>query len=146
MESWIPPAEGGFPAVVEHLGPDLEQEVRSFPRPLHLLFLDHALAHHLVDRGFHEPRADPFAVALTLAIVDDGSGVVGTGRGTLHSRVVIARRSAAWWVTHLGDLEGPDVWVLQRAGVGHRALESSGQAHPCISLNVVTTTHTCSLP
>jgi hypothetical protein len=38
------------------------------------------------------------------------------------------------------------IWVTQRrrksgsaaAGVGHRALEGSGQAHPCISLNVVT--------
>src|SRR6266542_2876269 len=38
----------------------------------------------------------------------------------------------------LGDPEAPEVWVLQRAGVGHRALEGSGQAHPCISLNVVT--------
>ena len=39
----------------------------------------------------------------------------------------------------LGDPEAPEVWVLQRAGVGHRALEGSGQAQPCISLNVVTT-------
>jgi dihydrofolate reductase len=38
----------------------------------------------------------------------------------------------------LGDPEAPEVEVLQRAGVGHRALEGSGQAHPCISLNVVT--------
>jgi len=38
----------------------------------------------------------------------------------------------------LGDPEAPEVGVLQRAGVGHRALEGSGQAHPCIPLNVVT--------
>ena len=38
----------------------------------------------------------------------------------------------------LRDPDALDVGVPQRAGVGHRALEGSGQTRPCISLNVVT--------
>ena len=34
--------------------------------------------------------------------------------------------------------DAPEVEVLQPAGVPNRAREGSGQAHPCISLNVVT--------
>ncbi len=44
--------------------------------PLHLLFLHHALAHHLVHRRFHKARADPLAVAVALAVVRDEAGIV----------------------------------------------------------------------
>jgi len=49
--------------------------MRSLWRPLHLL-LDHALAHDLVDRGLGERCADPLAIAVALAIVDDRGRVV----------------------------------------------------------------------
>src|SRR4051794_32015913 len=40
-------------------------------RPLHLLFLNHALAHHLVHRRFDKTRADSLAIAIALAVVRD---------------------------------------------------------------------------
>jgi hypothetical protein len=63
---------------------------------MHLLFLHHPLAHDVIDRGLRETSADPFAAAITLAIVDDRSGV-GRGRrsrassGCLYARAHTAR-------------------------------------------------------
>ena len=39
--------------------------------PLHLLLLDHALADHLVHRGFNEGSADHLAVSVAFAEVRD---------------------------------------------------------------------------
>jgi len=39
--------------------------------PLHLLLLDHALADHLVDRGFNEGRANHLVVPVAFAKVRD---------------------------------------------------------------------------
>ena len=39
--------------------------------PLHLLLLDHALADHLVHRGFNEGSADQLVVPVTFAEVRD---------------------------------------------------------------------------
>jgi len=46
---WVPPFEGRPQIVVQHLRPHLEQQMRALLGPAHLLFLDHPLAHYLVD-------------------------------------------------------------------------------------------------
>src|SRR5438105_2161397 len=63
----IPASEGVGQLVVEEACPDLEQEVGTLRCPAHLLLLDHALAHHLVDRRLYERVRDRLtgAVALT---------------------------------------------------------------------------------
>jgi hypothetical protein len=66
--------------------------MRAFRRPLHLLLLHHALADHLVDRGLHEARADPFAIAIALAVVDDEARVVRDVGGELADIREHARR------------------------------------------------------
>src|SRR4249920_3353189 len=43
--------------------------------PAHLLFLDHALADHLVDRGLSERGGDDLASAVALPVVRDPAGV-----------------------------------------------------------------------
>src|SRR5438477_94097 len=45
--------------------------MRSAGCPLHLLLFYHALADHLVDRGFNEGRADHLAVSVAFAKVRD---------------------------------------------------------------------------
>jgi hypothetical protein len=60
VEPWVPAAEGAFEIVVQDLGAGLEQQVCASWRPLPLLLLGEPLAHHLVDRGFDEGRADRF--------------------------------------------------------------------------------------
>jgi hypothetical protein len=45
---WIPSAKRFVPIFVEYLSADLEEEVGTAWSPLHLLLLDHPLAHHLV--------------------------------------------------------------------------------------------------
>src|SRR5215510_8416282 len=47
----------------------------STPTPLHLLFLGHPLAHHLIHSRLDKTRADPFAVSITFAIVRNKSPV-----------------------------------------------------------------------
>jgi hypothetical protein len=71
LKVWIPVTKGVFPVLIEHAGPDLQQEMGSALRPLHLLLLYHALAYHLIDRRLLEVRADQFTVAVTLAVVWD---------------------------------------------------------------------------
>ena len=44
--------------------------------PGHLLLLAAALAYHLINRGFHKARADPFAVPVALAIVGNEAFIV----------------------------------------------------------------------
>jgi len=44
--------------------------------PLHLLLLHHALADHLVDRGFNEGRADHLVVPVAFAEVRDELHIV----------------------------------------------------------------------
>lgn len=45
--------------------------MRAARCPSHLLTLDHTLAHDLMDRRFDKAGRDPFAVAVTLAIIGD---------------------------------------------------------------------------
>src|SRR5215831_9537335 len=58
----IPGAERGLPFAVQHPRANLQQEMRTPLAPSHLLLFDHALADHLVDRGFDKARTDAFAV------------------------------------------------------------------------------------
>ena len=55
------------PILREDASTNLQQQVRSALRPLHLLLLGHALTYHLVDCRFHEASADSFTVMVTLA-------------------------------------------------------------------------------
>ena len=48
--------------VVEDPGADLQQQVGAAGCPAHLLFLDHALADHLVDRRLGERGGDGLAL------------------------------------------------------------------------------------
>ena len=54
MEAGVPAVEVAGELVVEDAGADLEQQVGAARGPAHLLFLDHALADDLVDRGLGE--------------------------------------------------------------------------------------------
>lgn len=49
-EPRIPPSEYLIQLAIQHLGAGLQQQVRALQRPLHLLLLDEAAAHHLVGR------------------------------------------------------------------------------------------------
>jgi hypothetical protein len=55
----IPAFERLMEVVIQHLRPHLEQQMCSFLRPAHLLFLDHPLADDLV----HGPSTKPVAIA-----------------------------------------------------------------------------------
>ena len=75
-------AEAGVPAVevvgelvVEDAGADLQQQVGAAGCPAHLLFLDHAFADDLVDRGLGERGGDGLAGAVAFAVVGDPAGV-----------------------------------------------------------------------
>ena len=83
LEVGIPAPERVLPLAIEHLRPHLEQQMGSLECPGHLLLLDHALAHHLVDRRLRERRADPLPIAVPLPIVDDERGIVGDVGGQL---------------------------------------------------------------
>ena len=75
-EPRIPGAERLFPLVIQHARANLEQETRAAFAPLHLLFFHHALADHLVHRGFDTARTDALTVAVPLTIVGDKAGIV----------------------------------------------------------------------
>jgi hypothetical protein len=49
--------------------------MRATPTPLHLLFLGHPLAHHLVHCRFDKTCTDPFTVAVSFAIVRDEASI-----------------------------------------------------------------------
>ena len=74
---WIPSAKRLVPVFVEHLSADLQQQVGTAWRPLHLLLLDHPFAHHLVNCRLNEAGADPLSIPIPLSIVDDERCVVG---------------------------------------------------------------------
>src|SRR5215471_13282991 len=65
----VPAPEHFIQFVVENLRPRLQQQMRSFQRPAHLLLLDEPAAHHLVDRRFYERRADRFPLPVSLPVV-----------------------------------------------------------------------------
>ena len=50
--------------------------MRALQRPLHLLFFYEPAAHHLIDRGLHERRADRLALPVRLSEVRDEVPVV----------------------------------------------------------------------
>ena len=56
LHSRMPANEGLPELVIEHLRSDLQKVVRAGLSPSHLLFLNHALAHHLINRGLREGR------------------------------------------------------------------------------------------
>ena len=76
IEPRIPAAEGSREVVAEHSRADLEQQVCPPRRPAHLLPLDHALAHDLIDRRFDEGARDRLPVAMAFPVVRD-PGPVG---------------------------------------------------------------------
>ena len=67
----IPTIKSRAQILVQHLSPDLEQQMGTALGPTHLLLLDHALADHLVDRRLHKPCGDAFPVAVAVAVVGD---------------------------------------------------------------------------
>jgi hypothetical protein len=50
------------------VGADLEQQVGASGSPAHLLLLDHAFAHYLVDRRLDERAGDSFTSSPPLAV------------------------------------------------------------------------------
>jgi hypothetical protein len=62
----IPAAKRRLQFLIQDLRAHLQQQVRAFQRPVHLLFLHESSAHHLVDRRLHERRTDPPAVPMAL--------------------------------------------------------------------------------
>jgi len=71
----IPTAEYVLPFFVEDASTDLQQQVRSSLRPLHLLLLGHALTYHLVDCRLHEASADPLTVTVAFAVVRNKTAI-----------------------------------------------------------------------
>src|ERR1700694_3363663 len=68
-KAWVPAAERTGQITVEHVGPDLQEQMRAARRPSHLLLLDRALGDELIDRGFDEAGRDPFLAPIALAVV-----------------------------------------------------------------------------
>jgi len=64
-----------FQFVVQDFRAHLQEQVRALLAPLHLLFLHHPLADHLVYRRFHERRRDPLVIPVPFAVVRDESTV-----------------------------------------------------------------------
>ena len=62
--------------VVEGFRSGLQQKMGTPQRPLHLLLLDEAPAHHLIDRRFYERRADGFALPSALVEIGNELAVV----------------------------------------------------------------------
>ena len=75
VEAGVPAAEVVGELVVEDAGADLQQQVCAARSPAHLLFLYHALADDLVDRGLGERCGDGLASTLTFPVVRDPAGV-----------------------------------------------------------------------
>src|SRR5262249_16201941 len=71
-EQRVPSPKDFFEFVIQDFGSGLQEEVRASQRPVHLLQLDEASAHHLVDRRFDERRADRFTLPVPLAEIGDG--------------------------------------------------------------------------
>ena len=61
-ENWVPASESVLPLLIKYPGPYLQEQVRPARAPAHLPLLHHPLAHHLIDRRFHEPGGDFFPV------------------------------------------------------------------------------------
>jgi hypothetical protein len=70
-EGGIPRAEGGRELAVERPGPDLEQEVRAFRRPLHRLLLAEAFAEQRIDQRLHEGGGDRLACPPPVGVLGD---------------------------------------------------------------------------
>jgi len=68
-EAWIPAPKDLLPLFIQHVRTYLQQQVRAAFCPLYLLVLHHAFAHNLIHGGLHKTECDPFAVAITLALV-----------------------------------------------------------------------------
>src|SRR5688500_9533853 len=65
----VPSPEHAFEFVVQDLGPGLQQQMGTFRRPVHLLFLDEPAAHHLINGGFDKRCADRLALPVSFAEV-----------------------------------------------------------------------------
>ena len=115
-ESWVPALEGAVEIVVEDLGADLEQEVRSAGCPAHLLFLDHPFADDLVHGGVDERVGDRLAAAVALAVVGDPGGVGVDVVLELRRGPCTACAAAGWGPRRRGRSSGP----RSRGGRGRR--------------------------
>src|SRR5262250_1486152 len=72
----VPALEDGTQLPVERLHSRLEQQMRPFFRPLHLLFLAESFAHHFVHGRLHKSRRDRLAVTISLTVIRDQVPVV----------------------------------------------------------------------
>ena len=96
LQSWIPLLELPPEGTVEDSRPGLQHELRTGPRPPHLLTLAKTFAHHRVDGALHKPGGDTFAVTPPFGIVGNHPRVVadvdlelaGSLSERLHARVV----------------------------------------------------------
>ena len=65
----MPAAEIRLELAIQHLCPHLQKVVRPKLTPPHLLLLDHALAHDLINARLREGRGDRLAVPVPVAAV-----------------------------------------------------------------------------
>ena len=80
--------------------------MRAAGAPPHLLFLDHAFADDLVDRGFHERGGDGLAGESAFPVVRDGAGVGGEVAAELADRLGLSlvTVSGRFWSIYLACL------------------------------------------
>ena len=90
-EQWVPAPKDSLQFVIQNLGPSLKKQVRPAQRPVHLLFLDEASAHHLINRRLDEHRADRFP----LPIVPTENSIL------LKKRKRLARGNEIGWALRL---------------------------------------------
>jgi hypothetical protein len=72
----VPPLERAGEIAVEHIGTDLQQQMRAARRPPHLLLFHHALRDELIDRGFNETGRNPLFASIPLTIVGNPGTIV----------------------------------------------------------------------
>jgi hypothetical protein len=63
----VPPLEHRPEFLRQRFDPSVREQMCPACDPLHLLACAEALADHLIDRGFHKARADPFPMAVVRA-------------------------------------------------------------------------------
>src|SRR5262249_11078328 len=84
---WIPALEDGTQLPVEGLHTRLQQQMRPFFGPLHLLFFTEAFAHHLIHRGLHKTCRDRLSIVIPLPVIRDQVSVVPDIRAQRRERL-----------------------------------------------------------
>src|SRR5262249_34367436 len=83
----IPALEDGTQLPVERLHARLQQQMRTGFRPLHLLLLAEAFAHHLIHCGLHKTCRDRFSLVIPLPVIRDHVPVVPDIRAQRRERL-----------------------------------------------------------